>query len=297
MKERDLPLTALRTFAVAARAESQSAAARQLGVTHGAVSKQIGALEAWLGQKLFVRQGRTLALTPYGEILAGRLDESIRHIGDACDYVRRHRAQRVITVEAPATFAMYFLLPRLAEFEAQHAKCSVWISTRLTGQAPDFSGNDVVIVRGHLERGGAGLGEQIHLFQENPTLVSARALLRRLPVRRVTDVLKHKCIVSATRPEDWNSWLAKAGLEALPVEGGHRFDHLFVALHAVRDGLGSTIAPHLFFESVSDRHRLRCPLGDIVVPGQHYVAYATPRAQSVLVDRFVKWLQRECAAS
>ena len=50
MKERDLPLTALRTFAVAARAESQSAAARQLGVTHDAVSKQIGALNKEIQQ-------------------------------------------------------------------------------------------------------------------------------------------------------------------------------------------------------------------------------------------------------
>lgn len=252
MRERELPLTALRAFAVAARSETLAAAAVQLGVTIGAVSKQIAALESWLGQNLFVRQGRTQALTPYGEILAKRIDGSIREIGEACDYVRRRSAQRVIKVEAPATFAMYFLLPRLSRFEASHENVAVWISTRMTGQAPDFAGNDVVISRGEVERVRSSASSRTRLFEEELTLVSSRSLLRQRPVRHARDILEHRLIASATRPEDWGAWLAKAGLETPLAEGGHRFDHLFVALHAVRDGLGSTIAPSLFVASAND---------------------------------------------
>jgi LysR family transcriptional regulator, glycine cleavage system transcriptional activator len=64
MPHRLPPLTALRTFEVAARAGSFTAAAAELGVTHGAVSKQIQALETWLGQSLFVRSGQRMAPTP-----------------------------------------------------------------------------------------------------------------------------------------------------------------------------------------------------------------------------------------
>src|SRR5215468_1104567 len=117
MKERDLPLIALRAFAVAARTSNLTSAAKELGVTHGAISKQVNLLERWLGQRLFTRHGRGLALTPYGQVLA---------------------------VEAPATFALYFLMPRLRLFEAQNRNFAVWVSTRLTGQTPDFSANDVI---------------------------------------------------------------------------------------------------------------------------------------------------------
>ncbi len=73
MKERELPLTALRAFAIAAVSPNLATAAAQLGVTHGAISKQIIALEAWLGHSLFTRQGRSLRLTPYGQILADQV--------------------------------------------------------------------------------------------------------------------------------------------------------------------------------------------------------------------------------
>ena len=39
-------------------------AAAELGVTHGAVSRQIASLEEWLGQPLFVREGQSMVASP-----------------------------------------------------------------------------------------------------------------------------------------------------------------------------------------------------------------------------------------
>ena len=58
------PLNALRIFEVAARTGSYAEAGAELGLTHGAVSRQIAALEEWLGQRLFVRNGRRMMATP-----------------------------------------------------------------------------------------------------------------------------------------------------------------------------------------------------------------------------------------
>jgi DNA-binding transcriptional LysR family regulator len=77
VKERELPLIALRAFAVAARTSNLTSAAKELGVTHGAISKQVNALERWLGQRLFTREGRGLALTPYGQVLAAKLGQAL----------------------------------------------------------------------------------------------------------------------------------------------------------------------------------------------------------------------------
>src|SRR6201996_5562513 len=157
LKERELPLVALRAFAVAARTDSLSSAAEQLGVTHGAVSKQVRSLEDWLGQQVFTRDGRGLSLTPYGKVLAEQLGRSLRDIDAACQYVKRHRSRSVLAVEAPSTFAMYFLMPRLKRFERKYPDLGVWISTRMTGQAPDVSSNDLLITRGDADRASSHL--------------------------------------------------------------------------------------------------------------------------------------------
>jgi LysR family transcriptional regulator, glycine cleavage system transcriptional activator len=297
LKERDLPLTALRAFAIAARSQSLTTAAHQLGVTHGAVSKQIAALEAWLGQSLFTRQGRSLQLTPYGQILADSVTESIRQMSAVCDYVHRDRSRRVISVEAPATFAMYFLLPRLTAFEDTHPNLSVWIATRVTGQAEDFSNHDIIIARGQLVRRATRVAAAKLLFEEKLTPVSAISLLQAKPVRRPADIQGHKTLASSSRPGHWEAWFERAGLGAPFIEGGHRFDHLHVALHAVRDGLGSTIAPRQFFEGMPNQHQIRCPLPKIHYSGEAYFAYRAPHAEAAQVEVFLSWLEGQCRNS
>lgn len=291
MKERELPLVALRAFAVAPRTSNLTSAAKELGVTHGAISKQVNALERWLGQRLFTRQGRGLALTPYGQVLAGTLGQALNDIRAGCDYVRRQRTRSVLAVEAPATFAMYFLMPRLRLFEAKNPSFSVWISTRLTGQTLDFSVNDVIITRGTAQRVSSHCHEPALLFEEQLTPVSASSLLRRLPVKQPSDLLKHRLIASETRPGHWDAWLSAAGIHDYVLEGGHRFDHLFVAMHAVREGLGSIIAPRNFFGTDKTQGSLRCPLPCITVKGERYFAHSTSRADPKAANRVIAWLK------
>ena len=73
-----LPLETLRGFEAAARTGSFSAAAEQLNITHGAISRQIAKLEQWLGLKLFERGARGVSLTPEGQRLFLRTSEAFR---------------------------------------------------------------------------------------------------------------------------------------------------------------------------------------------------------------------------
>ena len=63
ISRRNLPLNALRAFEVAARHCHLRRAAEELGVTHGAVSRQIRQLESLLSVQLFDRSGNRLALS------------------------------------------------------------------------------------------------------------------------------------------------------------------------------------------------------------------------------------------
>lgn len=292
LKERELPLVALRAFAVAARSNSLTAAAEELGVTHGAVSKQVRSLEEWLGQQVFSREGRRVTLTPYGSVLAAQLGQSLRDIDAACQYVRRHRSKAVLAVEAPSTFAMYFLMPRLKRFETEHPGLSVWLSTRMTGQTPDMSSHDIVITRGSGERLGNNAKGATQLFEENLTPVCRSDMPGQSALKKPIDIVGLPLITSATRPGHWEAWLQRAGIRDHMLKGGHRFDHMFVAMHAVREGLGAMVAPKEFFPGPAE-WRLTCPFPDIVVKGEKYVAHPTPRADTRHAARFVDWLKNE----
>jgi LysR family transcriptional regulator, glycine cleavage system transcriptional activator len=297
MQARELPLVALRAFAVAARAPSLTAAATELGVTHGAISKQISSLESWLGQRMFRREGRRLALTPYGQVLAESLGQSINEIRGACEYVRRQKNQFVVSVEAPTTFAMYWLLPRLEEFHQRNPNVSVWTATRQTGENPDLAATDIVITRGVVPHLESRLRSTDMLFDERLTVISSPSLLARLPVKRPADVLRHRLITAATRPGEWEAWLNMVAIDHQILEGGARFDHLFVAMHAVRDSLGSIIAPENLFQASFAKKELSAPLPRVALRGASYFVHHTPRAEGKHVRNFTDWLHQIAASS
>ena len=126
------PLHALRVFEVAARTRSFAQAGAELGLTHGAVSRQIGALETWLGQRLFVRVGRRMAATPAARAFAVEISLSFDRLVEAAEACGWPHARRVLRVSAPATFAMRWLIPRLDCFRAARPETDVAVATTTT---------------------------------------------------------------------------------------------------------------------------------------------------------------------
>lgn len=290
MRARELPLSALRAFVVAAREPTLTAAASRLGVTHGAVSKQIKMLEKWLGQRMFMRDGRGLVLTPFGQVLADRVGQSIDEIQGACEYVRRQRTKYIVSVEAPSTLTMYWLLPRLVQFQNEMPDVTVWTGTRQTGQSPDLSTSDIVITRGKLSPTRLHASEL--LFDEELTVISSPLLLAHLPIRKPADVVHHALITATTRPGQWEAWLDQFGVDHQIAGGGHRFDHLFVAMHAVRDGLGSIIAPKNLLDASFAKKELVAPLPNCTLKGVPYFVHRTARAEGKHINMFIDWLHR-----
>lgn len=104
---RRLPsLNALRVFEVAARVGSYTEAASELGITHGAVSRQIGALESSLGQRLFIKSGRRMVATPIASVFAAEVSLSFDRLAAAAEACGRPGARRILRVSAPTSFAM-----------------------------------------------------------------------------------------------------------------------------------------------------------------------------------------------
>ena len=125
-KDRDKlpPLNALRNFEAVARHGSFAAAAAALHVTHWAVGKQIRLLEDWFGVPLFERRARGVSLTDEGAALLQDVSNTFERLAAAAARVRRdefaRRVSGIVRVNVLASFATYWLLPRLADFQARY---------------------------------------------------------------------------------------------------------------------------------------------------------------------------------
>jgi LysR family transcriptional regulator, glycine cleavage system transcriptional activator len=292
---RHLPsLNALRVFEVAARTESYAEAALQLGVTHGAVSRQIAALEGWLGRQLFIKEGRRMVATPMASIFAAEVGLSFDRLAVAAEACGRLSARRILRVSAPTSFAMRWLIPRLARHHADNPDLEVAVTTVSTVLEELRGGVDVAIRRGVPRADVWPQHRIVPVLDDVDTLIMSPTLFAHRLILIPADIEGHTLLASETRAGDWASWLEAARLQHLAGLPRQIFDHFFVTRQAVEDGLGIGIGPLPMLQIDVASGRLMTPLPDIQVPKTGYVAIIPPKADAgKLVADFVDWLVGE----
>jgi LysR family glycine cleavage system transcriptional activator len=288
------PLNALRVFEVAARTGSYAEAAAELGLTHGAVSRQIAALEGWLGQRLFARGGRRMVATPIARVFAAEVSLSFDRLIAAAEACGRPGARRILRVSAPTTFAMRWLIPRLERFHQEQPHVEVAVTTVSTVHEELRSGFDVAIRRGVAGEGAWPRYHAIPVLEDADTLIMSPALFAKHPVRVPADVEGHVLLASETRPGDWIDWLEAAGLSHLVARPRRLFDHFFVTRQAVEDGLGIGIGPLPLLEIDVASGRIMTPLPEIRIWRTGYVALTALDAEKTgSLTAFLAWLAAE----
>jgi DNA-binding transcriptional LysR family regulator len=288
------PLNALRVFEVAARTGSYAQAASELGLTHGAVSRQIAALENWLGQRLFIKSGRRMVATPTASVFAAEVSLSFDRLSAAAEASGQPGARRILRLSAPTSFAMRWLIPRLERFHRAHPNVEVAVTTVSTAYEELRGGFDVAVRRGRATEGDWPQHRAIPVLEDVDTLIMSPALFERRPIRRAADVEGHVLFASETRPGDWADWLQSAGLSHLAGHPRRLFDHFFVTRQAVEDGLGIGIGPLPLLAIDIVAGRLMTPLPDIRVRRTGYVALVPRHADhATFVSAFVDWLVAE----
>jgi len=116
----------LLSFTRTAELGSFSAAARALGVTPAAVSKNVARLEASLRRRLFQRSTRRLKLTEVGELFLRRIDEPLRALNGAVTGARDADSEPAGTLKIATGpgFGRRFLVPLLGEFLTRFPRVS-----------------------------------------------------------------------------------------------------------------------------------------------------------------------------
>lgn len=240
------PLNALRAFEVSGRRLSFRAAAEELGVTQGAVAQQVRTLEEHLGQALFQRLPRGLALTREGTAYLTDVTRAFDTLGEAT--VRFLERPDTVTISATPTFAAKLLIPRLAELYA--ALPGVELRTVATEALSDFDRDQVdIAVRLAQPPFPAGLEAKL-LFHQELVAVASPHLVKNLPLPLSIEQLGELSLLHDAH-DHWPEFLGISG--KLP---GAIFNQTTLALDAVLAGQGVALACRAFVAADLEAGRL-----------------------------------------
>lgn len=282
MKRGALPLNALRAFEATGRLGRMTLAAEELGVSHGAVSRQVRALEATLGTPLFEGPRNRLALTEAGRALLPALTEALDGVETAVNRVTAPK-RRMLDVSCLGTLTMRWLIPRLYDFQTRHPRVEVRLTSDHGPVEFGPRGPDLAIRVGRGPWPGASAAP---LFIDRTGPVLSPALMPREGLGEPRALAGLPLLHTGTRPAAWSEWCALAKID-IPLEG-RTYEHFYFMLEAATAGLGVAIAPDIMVRDDLSAGRLVAPFG-FVPSGLTYVAL-TPETPSTDAAIFRDWL-------
>ena len=241
MARRLPPLNALRAFEAAARHLSFTKAAEELSVTQAAVSHQIKALEEMLGVRLFRRFNRRLELTQAGRGYLPPLSDAFDMMAVATRRLRPAEKSGQLKVNTLQSFAIKWLIPRLARFREIHPDIDPMIST--SQRLVDLEAEEIEVAI----RNGRGDYPGLHVVPLMNDLAfpvcSPRLLEGSEPLREASDLCHHILLhdFSVSRDgdaPDWRAWLKRARVNSIDAEKGPAYNDTAMALQAAIAGQG-----------------------------------------------------------
>jgi LysR family glycine cleavage system transcriptional activator len=292
------PMNAVRAFEAAARRCSFKEAAAELGVTHGAVSRQIRLLEDWLGRpSLFRRLSHGVALTAEGAAFLAEIGPALERIAAAG--VRHGRpvepSATVLRVNALGTFSLRWLVPKLPLLRDAHPDIELRLTT---GNEPvdALAGDYDLVIRGGPDTFHGF--EARHLMPERRLPVCSPRLAESMSPDRVADLERQTLVEVVSMPRLWRDWLAMAGQGGLVPAATLTLDHFYLAIQAAIDGMGVAMGPATLIADDLRLGRLVAPFPNLSLPGRSYFAYVpieSPARAATL--RVCDWIEAFGSAS
>lgn len=289
------PLPALLAFEAAAEHENFSAAARSLGMSQAAVSQHVHQIEQAVGQPLFRRLHRGVALTEAGRNLAEALTQGLDRIEATLAALRQAAEAPSLTIATDFGFASFWLMLRLAALAEALPGVEVRIVTaqyQKRGPAPDA---DVTISFGPAEPGAS------RLFPEGvvPVCSPGFAARHRQPDGGF-DWARLPLLDLETgdpgRWMTWGEWFAEAGLAARPSRAPvlHLSTYPLV-VEAAMQGQGAALGWRPLIDRALVAGLLLPMAEEVTSPSRGYVLAIPERsAARPAVEAFRRWLLREC---
>ncbi len=296
MRYRLPSLNALRVFEAAARHLSFTRAGEELCLSQGAVSRHISILEDGLGTKLFDRLHREVRLTEAGDRYLASVQRAFEIIDAETRRISPAKDDQTLRIKLLPTFAMRWLVPRLANFAALHPETTVLINT--SHRLADFD-------RGDLDASveyGLGAWPKVDadlLFSVALVPVcSPRLADGSPPPTRPEDLARYVLLHSMHRPGLWDQWLQAAGVKGIPTGQGARFQNSGLVYQAAADGMGVAITEAAYVRDDLDAGRLVKPFRFVAhQPEGYYLVYPHGKLRLDRFAAFRRWILEQAQAT
>jgi LysR family glycine cleavage system transcriptional activator len=268
-------------------------AAENLYLTASAVSHQIKQLEAALGERLFIREPRSLRLSDAGKALVSDLRPILDDLDVVVERHSRQDARSELRLSVQPFFASELLVPRLSAFLDANAYMSITVDT----------------TDDETERYDRSADVSIRLFSSPPAaLISDRLFaLRLLPVGapdfydsikvvagRITS--DFPLIVHDARPKAWQQWQKSAGISLPRNAKTIRLNSMNSVARAAEQGLGAALMPAQLCNAWIESGTL-IPLFEHELESReaYYLTYDGNNSNADRIDTFRAWVLQEFA--
>lgn len=288
------PMAALHSFMAAARHGSFSRAATEIGLTQGAVSRQIATLEDWLQTQLFERHGRRVQLSDAGRVYADAIGPALAGIRSATARALAEPAEATLRIATLPTFGMRWLGPRLGRLTRDLPDLVIEFAAR--SHEFDFAeeGFDAAIHYGLPTWTGA---QHDLLFRERAIPVIAPALLREHAVHTPADLLHFPLLTQAVRRDAWREWFGHMGVPTDRLIAGPVVEHFLMLAQAAVAGTGAALLPSFMVGPELEAGTLVCPFDEAVVSEEaYYLVHPAGQADRPRFARLREWILAEAAA-
>ena len=291
LSRRLLPSTAaLAAFESVARLRSFSAAAEELALTQGAISRQVSGLEDLLGTLLFERTSRGVVLTSAGAEYAKAVGAALSQIRSASLQAMTKRHNDTLNLAILPTFGTRWLMPRIPGFVARHPEITLNFATRIGIFDFERDGIDMAIHIGQPDWPGADCA---FLMEEMVAPVCSPAFLADHPIDRAEDIMGLPLLHMASRPGAWAHWFQSLGIPGGPAQG-MRFEQFGSVAQACAAGLGVALMPLFLIDSELATGRLvQAYPHQVRSPSAYYAVAPLTKTDFRPVVAFRSWLLEE----
>lgn len=267
-----------------------SAAAGELGVTHGAVSRHVRGLEAQFDLPLLRRLAKSVEPTLAGAQLAASLGEAFGLM-----YLSVSRlAPSPLTLSCSATIMMYWLIPRLSNFKRDNPTIELRLNVNY-GDV-DFVRDEVSLaIRSSMFRAPQNVVIQ-SLLREDIGPICHPDYAAKLGLQAPEDLARARILGTATRPAAWNEWLCAVDRPNLSLDSHEIYDHFYLLIQAAACGLGMALAPHFLVEDEIQRGHVVAPFGFVTGPHELSLWIAPHLRSRADIRRLSEWIVGEMAA-
>lgn len=285
------PLKAIQAFEQTARFGNVARAAELLDLTPSAVSHQLAKLEAMIGRQLFFRTARGVTLTPVGEQYLTEVSGILHSLAVATERASSDVSLDCLRLHSSPSFGLLWLMPRLEQFRQSHP--DIQLNLSCSYESLHFSRDKIDVDIRHGMPNWPSY-EVRTIPNEKIAVMASPELLRKRPIRAVSDLLDSNLILSEATLIKWPQLFAQQGLSRPEQPYSLSFDRSYMTLEAASHGLGFALESTLLAQDYLARNALVEVAPEMSAPiTAHHLVFPQAHSNFSRVRRFLAWMQKE----